>query len=75
MKEGKKMKKFITFIYVSFFILCFSFSIMSEFGISIEDLNLNPNDYARITDVDYTAVLVDEPGSLRKSCSYRKSYF
>ncbi len=28
-----------------------------------EEMNLNPFDYARITDVDYTAVLVDEPGS------------
>lgn len=26
-----------------------------------EDINLNPFDYARITDVDYTAVVVDEP--------------
>ena len=26
-------------------------------------MNLNPFDYARITDVDYKAVLVDEPGS------------
>ena len=29
----------------------------------IDFSKLNPNDYARITDVDYTAVLVDEPGS------------
>lgn len=28
-----------------------------------EDINLNPYDYARITDVDYKAVLVDEVGS------------
>ena len=28
-----------------------------------EDFNINPFDYARITDVDYKAVLIDEPGS------------
>ena len=27
------------------------------------EINLNPNDYARITDVDYKAELVDEPNS------------
>lgn len=31
-----------------------------------EDLQLNPTDYARITDVDYTAVVVDEPNSQGK---------
>lgn len=31
-----------------------------------EEMNLNPFDYARITDVDYKAILVDEPGSSGK---------
>lgn len=31
--------------------------------LSSEDISLNPNDYARITDVDYEAVVIDEPGS------------
>ena len=31
-----------------------------------EEGNLLPNDYARITDVDYTAVVVDEPNSCGK---------
>ena len=38
----------------------------SEFSYLIEDLNLNPFDYARITNVDYTAKLVDEPNSRGK---------
>lgn len=40
--------------------------VFSEFSYLFEDLNLNPDDYARITDVDYKAVLVDEPGSKGK---------
>ena len=32
----------------------------------IELTDLNPNDYARITDIDYTATVVDEPGSRGK---------
>lgn len=44
----------IIFIYIAFSFLPF---------IPFEDINLNPNDYARITDVDYKAVVIDEPGS------------
>ncbi len=44
-------------------ILCFSAPFLAEFSYLFEDVNLNPNDYARITDVDYKAVVVDEPGS------------
>ena len=36
---------------------------IDEFSYLFEDLNLNPFDYARITNVDYKAEVVDEPGS------------
>lgn len=44
-------------------LLCFFAPFLAEFSYLFEDVNLNPNDYARITDVDYKAVVVDEPGS------------
>lgn len=49
-----------TIIYV---ILILALCFFSEFSYLFEDLNLNPFDYARITDIDYTAEVVDEPGS------------
>ena len=48
-------------IIIVVFILLISF--ISEFSYMFEDINLNPFDYARITDIDYKAVVVDEPGS------------
>lgn len=45
------------FIFIIFYI-----SIMSEYG----ELNLNPFDYTRITDVDYKAVVCDTAGSSGK---------
>lgn len=44
-------------------ILFFAISFFSENSYLFEEINLNPFDYARITDVDYKAILVDEPGS------------
>lgn len=35
-------------------------------ALSDSDISLNPNDYARITDVDYKAVVTDEPDSRGK---------
>ena len=49
-----------TLIIVVFILLI---SLISEFTYMFEDINLNPFDYARISDIDYKAVLVDEPGS------------
>lgn len=53
MKKG--MIIFIVFIFIVNFV--------SEFSYLFEDINLNPFDYARITDVDYKAIVVDEPNS------------
>ena len=53
------MKKIITYIVAIF---AFILLIAYEEG-AFEDISLNPNDYARITDVDYKAVVVDEPES------------
>ena len=57
-----KAKTFIIvwFCMVAFIILPF---FLTEYSYVFEEINLNPNDYARITDVEYKAVVVDEPGS------------
>lgn len=55
--------KLSTYIYVFIFLIIFLLPILSEYSYLYEDVSLNPNDYARITDVDYKAVVVDEPGS------------
>ena len=44
-------------------IFIFAISAWDSFSYLFEDINLNPFDYARITDVDYKAILVDEPSS------------
>ncbi len=43
------------------FILPFLMLLIFGIGYAISDLQLNPYDYARITDVEYRAVVVDEP--------------
>lgn len=48
---------------IIFILILFVLSFISENYYLFEDINLNPFDYARITDVDYKAILVDEPGS------------
>lgn len=55
-------KSFIVWCVI-FGILTFLLFSISVFPSLVEDYNLNPNDYARITDVEYRAVVVDEPGS------------
>ena len=52
------MLKFCGFLAIVFLLI-----FISEGSYIIEDMQLNPNDYARITDVEYKAVVVDEPGS------------
>ncbi len=53
-----------TFIIVWFCMVAFMLlPVLAEYSYVFEEINLNPNDYARITDVEYKAVVVDEPGS------------
>ena len=49
-----------------FMIAIFCLPFLSECSYYFEDLQMNPFDYARITDVDYKAVVVDEPDSQGK---------
>lgn len=60
-----KNKLFIIIVCL-IFIGPYIFDIMGESLYLFEDINLSPNDYARITDVEYSAVVVDEPGSQGK---------
>ncbi len=54
--------RFSTFICWFVIIFMFLIPILGEYSYVFEDMQLNPNDYARITDVDYKAIVVDEPG-------------
>lgn len=56
-----KMKKYTSIIFYIILILLILQS--SGFFDLFSEINLNPFDYARITDVDYKAVLPDTPGS------------
>ena len=56
-------EKLPAIIFCVFMAAMFTIPILSEFSYVFEDMNLNPNDYARITDVEYKAVVVDEPDS------------
>lgn len=52
----------VSLIYILVFIYLFTpFAIAFATFLEDSEINLNPNDYARITDVEYKAVLVDEP--------------
>lgn len=48
------IKRIILFVIIFFVVFVAPY-------IDWEEVNLNPNDYARITDVDYKAVLLDDP--------------
>ena len=52
----------ITFLPFIFFIIVFIISIWSE-GYTLEDfgINLNPFDYCNLTDIEYIAILHDDP--------------
>lgn len=54
-----------TYFIILFYLFIFCFPLIVEFFTYLEDegISLNPNDYARITDVDYTAVVDDSPFS------------
>ncbi len=56
-------RNWITWIWI---IIIFLFFFWENFSFLFEDMNLNPFDYARITNVDYKAILVDEPSSRGK---------
>ena len=62
MKMKNKLVRAILICYLFFLIVVPLFSTITE-GTPLADLQLNPFDYARITDVDYTAVVMDEPES------------
>lgn len=53
------MQKKLTIIIVCFYLFIMLGTFCSEFGYTLEDLQLNPNDYARITDMEYQAVVSD----------------
>ncbi|MBQ3584411.1 MAG: DUF2207 domain-containing protein [Lachnospiraceae bacterium] len=55
--------KATSIILILVFTLPFISSFLAIFLSEAEDFNLNPYDYARITDVEYKAVVVDEPDS------------
>ena len=55
-------KKAVIFVILFYFSIIF-FSFLSENTYILEDLQLNPFDYARITDVEYKAVVVDDDPS------------
>lgn len=60
MKDKSIVIGFWIFFIFIFIFLC---TYLGEYGYVIEDMQLNPFDYARITDVEYKAVVVDEEGS------------
>ncbi len=57
------MKNKLWIIICCFFGAIFLLPLINGFFTAYEDASLLPNDYARITEVDYKAVVVDEPGS------------
>ena len=60
--ENRDYSKIIAWIVVlAIFIIPMLSSCLEE-----SDVSLNPNDYARIVEMDYKAVVVDEPGSKGK---------
>ena len=71
----RKTKKILRGIFYSslpvlFIVLILIFSMASDgytlADLGFEEINLNPNDYCNLTDIEYTAVLTDEPdGSAR----------
>ena len=58
--------KFVKWIFISLFCLPFILAIGASCFNSCTEEGCNPVDYARITDVEYKAVVVDEPGSMGK---------
>ena len=61
----KTSAKIITGIWIFIFAIIFFEPFISPIFSSLEE-STGPNDYARITDIDYKAVLVDEPNESGK---------
>ena len=65
----RALSSLLRFVATAFLLLFIAFPILYVFIIGIIDsyeFNLNPNDYCNLTDVNYTAVLHDDPdGSAR----------
>lgn len=55
--------KISNLLFILFIIFFFSLPLLSSAFQSCEESGKNPFDYARITEVEYKAVVVDEPGS------------
>lgn len=60
------LRKSPIFWFWFFIIAIFCIPFISECSYNCQDLQANPFDYARITEVDYKAVVVDEPDSQGK---------
>jgi len=60
---SEKGSKIFMFFFWSIFILIWASPFLAEFSYVFEDMQINPFDYARITDVEYRAVVVDKPDS------------
>ena len=58
---GEKASKVFMFFFWTIFILIWCAPFLSEYSYVFEDMQLNPFDYARITDVEYQAIVLDEP--------------
>lgn len=58
--EDKLSKIFVFFFWLIILLGTFG-PILSEYSYVFEDMQINPFDYARITDVEYQAVVLDEP--------------
>ena len=58
MDNSKKITLIIWLVMIGMFLFPTFMAYLTS-----EDVSLNPNDYARITDVDYQAVVIDEKGS------------
>ncbi len=54
-----KLSPFLIFILLIFLVYLLEGYTLEDFGIT--ELNLNPNDYCNLTDIDYTAILHDDP--------------
>lgn len=57
------MKNKSAVIIFIIYILIFSIPFLDSILIDLTEYQMNPFDYARITDVDYRAIVFDEPGS------------
>lgn len=64
MERRLQMKnKLAAFLFWFFFLGVFFTPFLTSCSYIFEDMQINPFDYSRITDVEYKAVVVDEPDS------------